>query len=56
MTVIIGNNYNLIADILSLIIIGCLYGYAFNKMYKQGYRDGKDGVIEDTPIKEGGAE
>lgn len=41
MTVIIGSNYNLIADFLSLIAIGCLYAYACNEMYKSGYRDGK---------------
>lgn len=42
MTVVIGGNYNLISDILSLIIIGCSYVYACNEIYKQGCRDGKE--------------
>lgn len=42
MTVIIGNNYNQIADILSLVIIACASAYACREFYQQGYREGKE--------------
>lgn len=42
MTVIIGSNYNLIADLLSIVVIACLFALACRGWYKEGYRDGKE--------------
>lgn len=53
MTVVIGNNLNLILDILSFILCVCSFAYVCRGFYKEGYRDGaKDAKQKESEVKQ----
>lgn len=52
MTVVIGDNHNLIADILSFIVCACLFVYVCYRFYKDGYCDGVESCKESEVTNE----